>query len=102
MNDPLVEQYVRELFDFLMSDDMSRKIGSTTVHKRTTRRREQQVIFPYFGKQRILLTRKQGQFAVFIYELPFAKGLNTDLEFAEGEYGDEHDAYEEEVTYING
>jgi len=107
MNNPILAEYIREMFDFLMSDDTSRVIGSTTVHKRTTRKREKQVWFSYLGNHRILLTRKQGQYASLIFELPFSRGMNANASGMLDEHqevGNGFDAHDEseEVTYLNG
>jgi len=105
LNNSMLHEYIREMFDFLMSDEHSRVVGNVTITKRTTKRRQKQVIFTYLGNHRILLTRKEGQYASLIFELPFSKGLSGDVDIfdqeGEGAWGG-GDAYDEEVHYVNG
>lgn len=65
------KQYIRELFDFLMSQDNERQIGVKTVYKRRSAAGNSMVDVEITDGMVFRLVRGQGEFATFILELPF-------------------------------
>lgn len=89
------KQYIRELFDFLMSQDNERQIGVKTVYKRRSAAGNSMVDVEITDGMVFRLVRGQGEFATFILELPFM----GKVEFVDDTVGatssDEHDEWKD-------
>lgn len=66
-----LREFVREYYDFLCSPDMERQIGENIARKVRTRTGKVMTSFDFLEGFTVRLIRTNGDFAVFIMELPF-------------------------------
>lgn len=75
LTDETWKQYLRELYEFLMSGDSERQIGVRNVVKRRSSAGNMMIDVSVTGEPGrgmiFRLVRGQGEFATFILELPF-------------------------------
>lgn len=87
-------QYVKEYWDFLMSTENERQIGNTTAYKRRTSTGKATVEFHTpFGSIRLI--RGDGEFATFIWELPFVGAQDAGDGDTEGVGGDVYEGMDD-------
>lgn len=67
-----LREFVREYYDFLCSPDMERQIGENIARKVRTRTGKVMTSFDFLEGFTVRLIRTNGDFAVFIFELPFS------------------------------
>lgn len=102
-----LKQYVKEHWDFLTSPETERQIGQTTAYKTRTSTGKMMVSFETpLGKMRLI--RGDGEFATYIWELPFvgADGAGDDQETTDGGayegMGDPDADFSSEFSYAEG
>ena len=102
---PAFREMVREYYEFLMSEDQTRKIGEETAKKTMTRKRGRPMVtFTIMNLFEVTLLQFKGQFALMFFQLPFLAS-EGDSEALMNEYYEElmeeqsHDELEEEYIY---